>query len=39
MSETHDGLLNEIYYLISGLFNKTFISSGCIEADGRIIRK
>jgi len=39
VSETHDGLLNGISYLISGLFNKTVISSGCIEADVRIIRK
>jgi hypothetical protein len=38
MSKTRDGLLNEISYLISGLFNKNVISSGCIEADGRIIK-
>jgi len=39
MSKTHGGLLNEMSYFIRGLFNKTAISSGCIEADGRIIRK
>jgi len=39
MSEKHDGLLDEISYLISSLFNKTVISSGCIEVEGTIIRK
>jgi hypothetical protein len=39
MSKTRDGLLNEISYFISGLFNKTVISSGCIKAGGKIIRK
>ena len=39
MSETHDGWLKEISYLICGLFNKTVVGCGCIEADSRFIRK
>jgi hypothetical protein len=39
MREMHDGWLSKIVDLISGLFNKTVISSGCIEGDGRFIRK